>query len=692
MSKFHSLFRQIFWMVALCFCAGPASALGLGEISVKSNLGARFYAEVRLLESAGDSRVPEGCFRLSQKGDAESGMETLTHAKITIEHQNGQSKLIINSDQTINEPVLQINLRAGCGAEVVRSYTVLVDPVTVVPSTRKSIVSPPVSEKLRERAQANSAETIPQSSPDYPTEWEVIEGESARSIAKAIFPRQPGAQRRFLAALATENPQVELGRRGEILLEAGITLVVPELQRDLRRIAREKIPRENPSNLAEKQARQEAKPAESKPPEKPVVPKMAGRMSDRLVISGEETLSAENPDLSLRQSTELSTQLSGKVSESTRDMMRLEYRLLSALHDQAVQQLAIAEQVRNLEISLEEMRVVGNKVAGEAATPTAVASPEESEVPAISAPVTPPVAAVEAQPASKPDAVKPKHVQKALQENGTGWWLEIAILLSVVGALTWWLVRRSRESAALRSSDESAGEASDVESADETDLWLDEPLQKPVLQVQIPAPAPLAVPESEAAVFAPSTGMIEFSRQDIPSKHVEVDESGDYTTVLELAEIMISFGRIKGAVQALEDYIYSEPSTALAPWLKLLEIFRTNEMREEFDSYSLKLRTHFNVAPASWEEAGECLTEPITPVDENDVAIEELLQRLPTISNFPHIRDALVSSWDSLEGLDYLKHLLRDTREGKRSGFPLAIARELLFLADILRVRLLNRA
>ena len=51
-----------------------------------------------------------------------------------------------------------------------------------------------------------------------------------------------------------------------------------------------------------------------------------------------------------------------------------------------------------------------------------------------------------------------------------------------------------------------------------------------------------------------------------------------------------------------------------------------------------------------------------------------------------------MKTWDTSEGVAYMKHLLRDTRNGQRTGFPLSIARELLFLLDLQETRLRNTA
>jgi hypothetical protein len=74
------------------------------------------------------------------------------------------------------------------------------------------------------------------------------------------------------------------------------------------------------------------------------------------------------------------------------------------------------------------------------------------------------------------------------------------------------------------------------------------------------------------------------------------------------------------------------------------------------------------------------------------MSIDGILQKLPTVGTFPHIREGIAKTWGTNEGLTYLKHLLRDTRNGQRTGFPLSIVREILFLLDLLETRLHNKA
>ena len=657
----------------LAVCTGDALALGLGELKVNSHLGASFQAEVQLFESPDETRLAGDCFRLSNPGDSDAGIPLLVRARIRVERQNGKSRLLITSDQTANEPVLQVNLRASCGSELVRSYTVLIDPASAPQAVEQTAIALPQGRRLPPAERPTAPEASEKS---YPDAWQTVAGESAQSITKSLFPRQPRAQSRFLAALKANNPQLDLGLKGETALDPGTDLIIP----DTRRVAHMPPPA---SSVEEKPgAKESAARVLPTPPrrEKPAMPIAAGRMADRLLISGDTDETGAGAEAPLRLSSELSTRFSNKLSENSRTLLRLEYKLLSALYVQAVQQLAMAEQVRNLEASFEEMRAASENSARqtEAAMATAASS-------------TPPVAAAEPAP-GKPKTPPPAASKaRSAPEESTNWWLEILLILGLVGALSWIFARRARKPVAEPEALVTA-QPLDIPppAASATD---DDPWAAEAEQDAPPDKVAGIMPDIVLDEVPPAhPGSIDFEKPDHPVRHLEVDETGDYRTVTELADIMVCFGRIKGATQALEEFLVRDPGAALAPWMKLLEIFRANDMREEFEACALKLRGHFNVAPASWEFAGECLGKPIELVDENNMSIEELLQKLPTIGTLPHIKENILKSWATPEGLAYLTHLLRDTRDGKRSGFPLAIARELQFLLELLENRLLNKA
>lgn len=660
---------------AFLFASGNAAALGLGDLVVRSRLGQTLRAEIRLLEAPGQGNLGETCFRLGEAADGEN-LPVLTQGRLRLEQGGGHNRLVITSLQTINEPALQINVRVGCGAELVRSYTLLIDPSEPGRDMPADVDDGRGRAEDRDHAPRPGPPVTP-AGDSYPAAWESVEGESAMSITQALFPRQPRAQRRFLNALREANPQVDFGEKGEQPLEAGVSLVIPDTRRApvVRKTTK---PKDRPSS-----------PPAQKPAELASV-SATGQMSDRLTISADAVTANEAGsigdafDPALRYSSDLSIGFSDKVSENTRAMLRVEYRLLNALVFQAEKQLELAEQLRNLEARFEEMRATNESVAN----------------PAV-AQAQPPLAAKAPDGEVLADAAQPKEKAKpataAPLTEALAWWPPVLLLLALSGLLAWWLARRSRAGKAavvaadlseadLRATSGAFAVRDTLTRTDPLDT-VDSKVAAKVLAFQPDIPLdvskPLPFHDDHEARTAPPASAIEVS-------HVE--EADDSGTVLELAEIMVSFGRVKGACQALAEYLENNPDASLLPWLKLLEIHRMNDMRDEFVDCSTRLRSHFNVAPASWDEAGACLGEKIERLDESELSIDDILQKLPTVGTFPHIREGIAKTWGTTEGLAYLKHLLRDTRNGQRTGFPLSIAREILFLLDLLETRLHTKA
>jgi hypothetical protein len=151
-------------------------------------------------------------------------------------------------------------------------------------------------------------------------------------------------------------------------------------------------------------------------------------------------------------------------------------------------------------------------------------------------------------------------------------------------------------------------------------------------------------------------------------------------TALDLAEIMLSFGRVTGAAKTLQEYVTANPQEALRPWIRLLQIYQDNGMREEFEAMALKLNRNFNVEIIRWqgdEPRKELELLPLGTAQQAAVTLEEI----------PHIRGRIVSLWGSADCGAYLEQLLRDNRDGQRSGFALPVVEEVLFLIDLLAAR-----
>ncbi|MDR1661030.1 MAG: hypothetical protein LBR95_01165 [Azoarcus sp.] len=144
------------------------------------------------------------------------------------------------------------------------------------------------------------------------------------------------------------------------------------------------------------------------------------------------------------------------------------------------------------------------------------------------------------------------------------------------------------------------------------------------------------------------------------------DKTQAHDSTIELAEIMLSFGRINSAAEALASFIDSNPKAAVAPWLKLLEVYRESGQRAEFDKTARKLNKTFNARAVDWDN----FVESRNPAH----GLEEM----------SHITQRLQQLWGTRECQAYLQYLLRDNRDETRRGFSLTAIDDILCLNAIL--------
>ena len=149
---------------------------------------------------------------------------------------------------------------------------------------------------------------------------------------------------------------------------------------------------------------------------------------------------------------------------------------------------------------------------------------------------------------------------------------------------------------------------------------------------------------------------------------------------LELAEIMLSFGRVSGAAKTLEEYLAALPQESVRPWIRLLQIYQRNGMRDEFEALTLKLNRNFNVEIMRWDGGDSRKELQLLPLDTQQA-------KAMTLEDIPRIRDQIIALWGRPECPGYLEKLLRDNRDGQRSGFTLPVVEEILFLIDIVATR-----
>lgn len=144
---------------------------------------------------------------------------------------------------------------------------------------------------------------------------------------------------------------------------------------------------------------------------------------------------------------------------------------------------------------------------------------------------------------------------------------------------------------------------------------------------------------------------------------VSVDE-GD--SALHLAEIMLSYGRVKGAVDVLATYIEKNAPDRIEPWLTLLNLYRRGNLREEFEVLMQRMRQRFNFQIPGWEQSQ-------TPIS-----------GLLSLEDYSHIIHSLVDQWGTQPCMDELVNLIHDNRHGQRAGFPLEVIEEIVLLMLIL--------
>ncbi|MEO8411041.1 MAG: hypothetical protein ABI478_10755, partial [Propionivibrio sp.] len=394
-------------------------------------------------------------------------------------------------------------------------------------------------------------------------------------------------------------------------------------------------------------------------------------------------------DWSLRLSTELSDDRSKTVTEGQRAILRLEYQLLAAIYDQASQQLSIAGQIRQLETT-----VAALKTATQASLGTSAGGGSASVG------LTPPAAV------ATPAAPAPAKADAARDEGLPSGWLWLVGLLAAVALLVW-LFHRST-SKVTRSSLSVDGEG-ERDERDEREAGVDLP---PANSLSL-APATVQAAPRVAELVRPIGQSVDEtlildqhheshdSRERKPFSAALPDsmngttaliEHYEFDPVMELAEIMLAFGRVKGAVEALQEYLDAHPDGAVQPWMKLIEIYRQNDMQADYEKLAPQFAAIYNVQPAAWDELPELAPAPLLDGSEAQAPVDELLTRTPEIAAIPEIREAIVRQWATPEGMQEtlvdLNTLLRDKTNAVQQTMSLAMVNEVLFLQAVLVKRL----
>lgn len=634
-------------MVALAV-AMPAGAATLDELATVSAVGEPLRFEIRA--PGIDGEVARQCLRVTPLADVPADTLGLSAPKISALGSGAQARIRISGDRPVFEPIVQVIVENHCGAHLRREYTLLLAP-PLVPAHAGQAASSPA------RSAHGAAGTRTAPSPPAARQWVAVQGESVDSIAAALYPDDAGARHAFVTAVREDNRQLfRDGGDTAAPLPAGTAFTVPgparlaaastqravsQHRRGTPTVARVASAAGVPTVPATAAGPARARPASEG----------GSAATDRLVLQGDEAPNAAATD-----------------AAAGADARRREERLVAAIDRTISLELEIAARIRRLE----EIQLA-LKAALDASELAASLPPARAVAVATTAGVKPPeVASDDAIPErdGAPAAAPVSSPAPAAE------WMLVAALIGALGAGAGVLAaRRGRASAGaaapLTGGSPVGGDA--PPGAPATPALARTP-SMPLPQAAPPAsvqnPSATAAPAA-AAIPATSAGGIAVAElPSLPPPAIEDETVEEHDSAVELAEIMMSFGRVQGAAEMLAEFIQSNPKQAITPWLKLMEVYRVGGMRAEFDALAKELNHTFNVQAVTWNNFEEARNP------------ENNLERMP------HIVDVLTRTWGTRECQAYLEKILRDNRDGTRQGFMLGVIDDILMLAGVLEQHL----
>jgi len=357
--------------------------------------------------------------------------------------------------------------------------------------------------------------------------------------------------------------------------------------------------------------------------------------------------------------------------------------MLTALHEQVTTQMVTAEKLRNVEGMLNELQQRTSEFAQRVEQNSASIESPASKVDLQAAQSSSPVSAI---PVRKPAAaVEPS--------SGISEWSLYGVLLGAFLGLGGWLAWRNyRERRQPHFEDEDLVAFPEFEIDPKRDDEREE-LGGVDLSVE---PSAMGKPmQIDVELDAGEHGQAQDTAvcERAPSPHdplmsinaATVDEHFEANPVMELADIMLSFGRVKGAAQALQEYIDTSPQEALQPWIRLMDVYRMAGMKAEFETVAANLNKNFNVEIQQWDPATSLSLSGNQTIDLvlDDVAQQPVAPRPESLEDMPRIIGMVCELWPTGDVIGYLYQLLRDNRGGKRLGFTLPVVEEILFLVEL---------
>jgi len=625
--------EQAAWLVALCLLTTSAQdvfAARLGDIVSVSPIGQPLRVEISSPGSLEDQVA--ACIRVPSLPSPD-GIPSVGNARASVIGRDQNARIVITHPEPAGEPILRLTLENTCVSRLLREYVLfLPEPlelasVSAAPPTRTARTSPvpPAAAPMRRGTQT----------------WVTVPGESVNSLAQSMYPRDDGARRAFASGVLNANPHLfSSAADAARALPAGTELNVPSAASVAAASSAQRpaTPRAQARAPAAEPVGQPAPAPTTRPATTPATP---APVADRLLLEQAAETGVADGGGGLRP----------EASELAR-----EERLVAAIDRTIDTQLELLQRMRRLEEI--QLALRAQLEAEETLPATAPRAPERSD-PRDTVP----------ERASERIPERAETPSTAAGENN---WLGWAILLGVVVLLLALLLRRkgsdtgSNKSSRSRSRVSTSGTSVQGAWPDAAPTGTDErsvlddrerpnqasPKAIPVALEWEDLDQPTEPAVSEVSTLAPLT--------------LDDDTVEEHESAVELADIMVSFGRLQGAAETLADFIRSNPKQALTPWLKLMDVYRIADMKPEFDALARQLNKTFNVKTVTWAN------------------FDEARKHGGSVEAMPHIIKRITDTWRTRECQAYLESIVRDNREGTRQGFGLGVIDDILVLGAVL--------
>jgi pilus assembly protein FimV len=609
-----------------------SDAAVLGDVIGVSAVGQPLRTEIRSPGSASEAAAQ--CLRFPTTVDND-GIPSVRDVRATIVEPGANARIIVTTRTPVMEPVVRLTIENICESRLRREYVLLLSEPVQAPAT----ASPPPRARTTATPAPRPATDATARGPGG-MRWVTAAGESPHSLAAALYPNDEGARQAFIAGVLKGNPDLFPDGRGAATpLPPGTELQIPNLARVAAASSRADSVRQRPASPA---------PGASPTPETRAGVPSERQGPDRLVVEGETDGAPAGSSVP-----------NAPISD---ELLAREERLIAAIDRTINMQIELVERIRRLEEIQMAMRaqLEASSLAMAAASSSTATSPAAPAIPRAATP-TPPARGIDPIPEREPPPVTGK--------SGDWWLLVVALGLIAMAVILW---RR-----AARGRNEPRPVRLHQPSAPATGMW---PKEAPTSIGERAARADEAsggVPvesRTGAAATLEWDGAIGSSASEEAETLAPIAEGDEvveeHDSAVELADIMVSFGRLHGAAETLADFIRSNPRQAVTPWLKLMEVYRAADMRPEFDALARQLNKTFNVKAVTWEN------------------FEQARRHGGSLEALPHILHQLTKLWGTRDCQAYIENIVRDNRDGTRQGFPLDVVDDLLTLSLVLEEQL----